>query len=167
MKYTKSQIYLLATIVIIIVGFFLNRKYEEKKEVKILVDSFMASESLLRYNKFIERGIIKDSLNNFKGAIEDFTIASKILVDGKSDHLAYHLRGNSKNHINDYVGAIADFTKAIEIDSSYSISYLNRGYSKYLSNDKNGACLDWYKASELGPINVSTTSNDLIKKYCN
>ncbi len=161
MESTKKRNYLLATILIAIsLGIWAYRNYEEKKEIESLVNIMMETDKSTRSLKYIESGFSKDSLGDFKGAIEDFT--KSIRID-PNNFLAYYGRGKAKFDLNIFTGALADFNKAIEIDSSSSNSYFFRGCCKFLSNDKNGACLDWNKAGDLG----DTISYDFIKKNCN
>lgn len=160
----KKRIYLIATIfIVLIIGIFAYRYYEEKKRVKQLVDFMMSTEALSSYNEYIESGMSKDSLGDFKGAIEDYQLAKYINLEDGNKFLAYYLCGQSKTHLKDYKGALIDFDEAIRIDSSSSNSYVFRGFCKFLSNDKNGACLDWSKAQELG----NADAYKQIKKFCN
>ena len=50
----------------------------------------------------------------------------------------------------EYASASEQFTKALDVDSSYGVAYMNRGTSKEMLRDFDGACLDWQKALELG-----------------
>jgi tetratricopeptide (TPR) repeat protein len=113
---------------------------------------FLKSETLL------DKGNEKFILNDYKGAIQDFTVAVKL---NPNNALIYDSRGHAKFHLEDYAGAIDDFTMALKIKPK-GIFYSNRGMAKYLMNDKAGACLDWSKAGELGDMEAY----DMIKKYC-
>ena len=160
----KKRIYLIATIFIeLIIGIFAYRYYEEKKRVKELVELMISTDAMHSYMNYIESGISKDSLGDFKGAIEDYNKAKNIILEDGNNFLAYKLCGSSKTVLKDYKGALLDFNEAIRIDSSSSDTYLYRGFCKFLSNDKNGACLDWVKAQELG----NADANIQIKKFCN
>lgn len=165
MESTKIRNYLLAVIFITyIIGIFVYQNYEEKKEIKVILDKMTDFDNIQHYNKYIESGMSKDSLGDYKGAIEDYNTA--IFGSGsdlEENFLAYFLRGISETNLKDYKRAIIDFDKAIQINSSNSNSYLYRGYCKLLSKDKNGACLDWSKGSELG----NDLANEYIKEYCN
>ena len=70
------------------------------------------------------RGLVKDKMNDFEGAIEDFTEA--INLDG-ANSVYWHNRGcclRNKNHLNE---ALSDFTQAINHDQKNPIIYANRG----------------------------------------
>jgi serine/threonine protein kinase len=64
---------------------------------------------------YIFRGVAKDKLKDFQGAIADFT---KVIDDDSYSRYkqeAYHFRGLTYVHIKNIPGAIQDFTKAIEV----------------------------------------------------
>ena len=109
---------------------------------------------------FVESGNKKSSLEDYYGAIADFTKAIEINPDF---YQAYYERGNSKQDLEDYYGAIADYTKAIELNPDYANPYYNRGLAKHSLGDINGACSDVRKAINLG----RTDSLDFIGKECN
>ena len=56
----------------------------------------------------------------------------------------------AKYKLKDYQGSESDCTKAIELDPSNGISFLNRGIARELLRNDSGACEDWKKAVELG-----------------
>lgn len=64
---------------------------------------------------YIFRGVAKDKLKDFQGAIADFT---KVIDDNSYSRYkqeAYHFRGLTYIHIKNIPDAIQDFTKAIEV----------------------------------------------------
>ena len=110
--------------------------------------------------EYLNRGISKANLQDYTGAIADYTKAIEI---DPNYALAYVNRGISKANLQDYTGAIADFTKAIEIDPNYADAYGNRGVSKEILGDLNGACADWKKAAALG----HTKAAQWVANQCN
>jgi tetratricopeptide (TPR) repeat protein len=108
---------------------------------------------------YLNRGVSKYFLEDYSGAIADYTKAIEI---DPNYALAYYNRGVSKYSLDDYSGAIADYTKAIEIDPNYTSAYYSRGFSKYYLDDRFGACKDGRKAQELG-----YDASELIKYACN
>jgi len=64
--------------------------------------------------------------------------------------MAYNNRGNAFYQKTDYEKAINDYDKAISINNTFEMAYLNRGISKEMLRDETGACKDWAKADELG-----------------
>jgi tetratricopeptide (TPR) repeat protein len=93
------------------------------------------------------RGIEKVDLEDYKGAIIDFSIA--IELNPKSEY--YCARGITKTTLNDITGAMADLNKAIELNSNNSDAYCNRGNTKARLKDDIGALADYSKAISLNP----------------
>ena len=110
--------------------------------------------------EYFYRGISKNDLKDYNGAISDYTKAIELNPNYAS---AYNNRGNSKDDLKDYYGAISDFNKAIELDPNYANAYKNRGISKENLGDLNNACADWKKAAELG----NTDAAEWVAKQCN
>lgn len=93
------------------------------------------------YEFYVNRGICKFELNDFLGAICDYTEA--INVDPSRSARAYCNRGIAKREIKDYTGAMSDYTKSMNISSNYADPYKNRGDLKYFLNDIEGAEKDY------------------------
>ena len=110
---------------------------------------------------WFDKGNVKLRLQDYKGAIADFTKA--IELDPSYVKEAYYNRGLSKARLQDNRGAIADFTKAIEFDPNYASAYVNRGLSKLMLNQKDSGCLDLSKAGELG----HSEAYEVIRQLCN
>ena len=107
-------------------------------------NSFEASE-------YYNQGDEKSELEDYSGAIRDYTKAIKI--DPKYAR-AYFKRGMAKYELEDYSGAIRDYTKAIKIspkDASLPDFYNNRGNSKKALEDYSGAIADYTKAIKIDP----------------
>lgn len=115
---------------------------------------------------FSERAGIKTSLEDYKGAISDYTSAIQLDTTCNSCFRLYGLRAHCKAKIQDFVGALADYTKNLQLNSSPSLEtgevYCNRGIVKLNMNNIKGACEDWREASNLGYMK----SFDFIKQYC-
>jgi tetratricopeptide (TPR) repeat protein len=111
--------------------------------------------------EYYNRGDAKNSLQDYKGAIADFTKAIELELKGAS---AYYGRGVAKIGLQDYKGAIADNTKAIELEPEYALAYYERGFAKYFLQDYKGAIADYTKSIELEPeYAVSYYSRGLAK----
>jgi tetratricopeptide (TPR) repeat protein len=101
---------------------------------------------------YYNRGNSKSRLQDFRGAIADFT--KSIELNPSSD--AYNNRGISKAKLQDYERAIDDFTKSIELGSGNDAdAYNNRGGSKGAIEDFRGAIEDFTKAIEIKPEDPS------------
>jgi tetratricopeptide (TPR) repeat protein len=108
------------------------------------------------------RGLNKRYLNDFEGAISDYTLAIKIRPDY---YKAFFNRGYAKLLLDDYQGAIDDYTMTIKYDN-YNTEFSNmaignRGIAKlYLGQD---GCTDIKKAIELGNKSVLEAYNEYCK----
>lgn len=71
--------------------------------------------------EYFTRGYAKKDLQDYRGAIADYTKAIEI---NPKYLLAYRCRGIAKDFLKDNVGAIADYTKAIEIDPQDAEAFL-------------------------------------------
>jgi tetratricopeptide (TPR) repeat protein len=122
-----------------------------KKLFKLLITwpKFSAKEFLTSY-EYYTRGIEKTELQDYKGAIADYTKAIKI---DSENALAYFKRGAIKDYLKDFKGAITDYTKAIMIDPKNALSYIGRGRAKATLEDYKGATEDYTKAIKIEPKN--------------
>ena len=109
---------------------------------------------------YFNRGNSKYDLQDYRGAIADFTKAIELKPNNAD---IYFNRGNSKQKLQDRRGCIADLTKAIEIDPNYADAYFYRGLAKFTLGQKNSGCLDLSKAGELG----HEDAYEAIRKVCN
>lgn len=111
--------------------------------------------------EYYNRGNSKNSLQDYKGAIADFTKAIELDIEGAS---AYYGRGVAKIGLQDYEGAIADNTKAIELEPKHALAYYERGFAKHSLQDYKGAIADYIKSIELEPeYAISYYSRGLAK----
>ena len=106
----------------------------------------------LKAGVYYDSGISRINLEDYYGAVADFTKAIELNPDLAE---AYYNRGISKYYLEDYYGAIADYTKAIErnfhqLDPDIT-AYNNRGAAKDDLKDYYGAIADYTKAIELNP----------------
>ena len=98
------------------------------------------------YLSYFEDGESKYELEDYEGAIDDFTNS----IEKNSDfEKSYYWRAHSKSCLEDDEGAIDDFTKAIEIRSEYADAYFYRAQSKTQLEDFKGAIDDLTKAIEI------------------
>ncbi|KZR62047.1 tetratricopeptide repeat protein [Prochlorococcus sp. MIT 1303] len=97
---------------------------------------------------YVNRGLAKENLKDYKGAIADH---SKAIAINPQHAPAYYSRGVGKHASKDYQGAIADYSKAITINPYHANAYSNRAIAVFLlSNDSSSACSDIKKAASLG-----------------
>ncbi len=111
------------------------------------------------YTIYFLRGNLKETLEDYKGAILDYGKGLKFDLDGE-----VHLRiGICKFKLHDYKDAIVDFDSVIELNPKTSQAFYYRGLSKITVDEIEGACYDLSKAGELGYFDAY----DIIKKHCN
>ena len=100
-----------------------------------LNNKFVKEEKLSDWEEYYYRGLEKNKVKDYEGAINDYTESIKLNPSVKS----YIERANSKVELDDITGAISDFQRAIEIDPKNSDANYYLGYYKYYNNDNYGA----------------------------
>jgi len=111
------------------------------------------------YLSYFEDGESKYELEDYEGAIDDFTNS----IEKNSDfEKSYYWRAHSKSCLEDDEGAIDDFTKAIEIRSEFVDAYGDRGVCKGQLGDFEGFQADFKKALELASKYSSTEELDSL-----
>ena len=92
------------------------------------------------YECYYQRGIAKKSLEDYRGAIMDFTEALKT---APNIAICYFYRGDCKWKLDDNQGAINDLTKYIDANNESKVmilAYIARGHARMNLNQKDGAC---------------------------
>lgn len=92
---------------------------------------------------YLLRGEARLALEDYTGAIEDFT---KLLEFDFDDVSAYFLRGRAKYYLEDYTGAIEDFAIATELDPLFEESFKFSGSAKIALGAYRGAIADYTEA---------------------
>jgi tetratricopeptide (TPR) repeat protein len=93
------------------------------KEMERMLTDAIEKNPKLPYS-YAERGYVRMKINNWKGAIADFTEAAQLDPNEADNWLN---RGIAKEKIKDLNGAFADYSQAIKIKSDYERAWLNRG----------------------------------------
>lgn len=106
------------------------------------------------------RGNCKMELEDYRGAISDYEIATNFKVEVSSE--LFSRIGWCKMQLENYVAAKIDFNQAILLDMKEGANYFYRGICNYNIKLKESACKDWSKAGELG----YEKAYDSIKEYC-
>ena len=107
------------------------------------------------------RGIAKDEMGDYEGAIADYDRAIEINPQYAKAH---NNRGITKDNMGDYKGAIADYDRAIEINPQYAEAYNNRGTTKDSLGDHKGAIADHDRAIKINPQSAKAYNNRGIAK---
>lgn len=87
---------------------------------------------------YFYRGVTKDNMGDFSGAILDYT--KVIFFEPSAD--VYFNRGNSKYSLMDYLGAKEDYEKALELNPDFLEAKYSLAITKYDLNDYKGAIAD-------------------------
>lgn len=135
--------------------------------IKIETDKLNRDPNELSYSN---RALAKLKLQDFRGAIIDFTKAIEICknVKDKSNSIDkhcndyYYFRGLAKIGLGDNFGAKNDFSLAIFHNAKDDEAYYQRGIVRIKFKEINEGCLDLSKAGELG----NTQAYLEIKNYC-
>lgn len=110
------------------------------------------------------RAWIKNSVKNYRGVIDDLTIAIQLAPPGYEKHLSsiYKNRGRAKYRMKNFADAIADYTKAIQINPLFADAYYDRAKAWGELRKRNEACADLHKAQELKYPRAKAA----LDKYC-
>ncbi len=117
-------------------------------------------------NWYSMRGGLKAVLGDYRGALEDYEKAVRLIPENylESLALAYGGRGNMKMQLERNKDAIKDFNKAIKLSPKDGSNYGMRGLVKTkINSKKESGCLDFSKAGELG----FKEAFEYIKTFCN
>lgn len=138
-----------------------DQHYTDSKPI-IQNDEFNSqSQTKINASDWFDRAQAKYNLNDYQGAIADYTEAISL----KSDFVnAYSNRGLAKYNLDDYQGAIADYNKAISLKSDIGEVYFNRGLARGKLEDYQGALVDFTKANKLKPDNAEIYYNRGLTK---
>ena len=100
------------------------------------------------FKAFLHRGLAKENLRNYEGAIDDHSKAIAL----NPDHApAYYSRGVARQKLGDFDGALSDYNSAIEHNPYHHSAYSNRAIIQWeLKRDADAACRDIKKSASLG-----------------
>jgi len=98
---------------------------------------------------FNSRGIAKYDMQDFKGAVEDY---SKAISLNKKYPGAYYNRAIAFFNVQNFQESLKDYNKAIELNPSSAKSFMGRGIIKMdVLHDFNGAIEDYTEALRINP----------------
>ena len=122
--------------------------YEQNEYQTALNDFTIALKLCPDAETFNRRANAKCRLNNFSGAIDDYTAA---ITNQPNYYMAYLNRGQLKFNQKEYQAAIDDYTSAITLKPDLSIAYYDRGLAKGLLKNYKGEISDYNMAIEYKP----------------
>jgi tetratricopeptide (TPR) repeat protein len=104
----------------------------------------------LNADDYFLRGLGKDKLRDYRGAIADYNQAISL---NPNFSVAYNNRAILKNEkLNDIQGALTDYNQAISLNPNFAIVYNNRGRLKDEKlNDVQGALSDYNQSIAINP----------------
>jgi tetratricopeptide (TPR) repeat protein len=97
---------------------------------------------------YLNRGIVRDALEDEQGAIEDYSQAIKINPNNTD---AYEERGFSRYKLGDKQGAIEDYSQAIKINPQSADGYFHSGEYRDELGDMQGAIEYYTQAIKMNP----------------
>jgi tetratricopeptide (TPR) repeat protein len=123
---------------------------------------------------YILRGLSKNQLKDYRGAIFDFNqvisltnekvVVAELVGGLKMLAATYSYLGHSKRNLNhSFQEVMLDHNKSIRLNPKDGLNYFRSAITRQKFNQKDEACLDFSKAGELGVIEAY----EIIKFYCN
>jgi tetratricopeptide (TPR) repeat protein len=109
---------------------------------------------------WLNRGHVKEKLNDLKGAYSDYTKA--IELNEKFDK-AWLNRGNVLSKQGRLQESIEDYTVAITFNPEYAAAYYNRAIAKQKAKQSVDACQDLVKAESLGLVVPEKMKKEICK----
>ena len=109
---------------------------------------FSQQSQFISADTYFRRGNDKTRMENYQGAIADYTRAIRLKPD---DANAYYNRGNAKRELGQHFAAIADYDTTIRLKPDDALAYLNRGVAKAQLGQHFAAIADFDTAIRLKP----------------
>lgn len=109
---------------------------------------------------WLNRGHVKEKLNDLKGAYSDYTKA--IELNEKFDK-AWLNRANVLSKLGRPQDAVDDYTVAITFNPDYAAAFFNRAIARHKLKQSGEACLDLKKAESLGLVINEKMKNEMCK----
>jgi tetratricopeptide (TPR) repeat protein len=136
----------------------------------VLLESGRYKEAILNFDSaialdpkegelFINRGLAKEKLNDWKSARRDFDKA--IQIDSEWPK-AWFVEGNHFMKQKQWQQALENYSVAITLDEDYALAYYNRAIVRHQLRHFNEACTDLQKAESLG----MTIEAKMKSKFC-
>lgn len=94
------------------------------------------------------RGEVRVAQNDFRGAVDDFTLALK--ASPRSAELFYG-RAHAYERLEEIEKALADLDEAIKLQPAFEDAYATRGVVRYRAGDFEGALADLDRAAKIFP----------------
>jgi tetratricopeptide (TPR) repeat protein len=109
---------------------------------------------------WLNRGLVREKLNDLKGAYSDYTKAIALKEDYDK---AWLNRGNVLNKQGKYKEAIEDYTIALLHNPDYASAFYNRAIARHRNDQHAEACEDLKKAEALGMTPTEKMRRDICE----
>jgi protein O-mannosyl-transferase len=113
-------------------------------------------------NSYNNRGVMKNEIKDYSGAVEDLTIALKYPT---ASYETFFSRGIAYFNNAEIENAIRDFDAVLLLKDDYTDAYIFRANAKSALEKYEEALIDYDKAIELDPDNGLAYSNRATTKY--
>ena len=110
---------------------------------------------------YVNRGVSKIRLRDYKGAIEDCDTA--IRLDPNLAE-AYKIRGDAKSNLGNHNTAIIDYDIAVHLKPDYPEAYYKRGIAKFEIGNVSEAKIDFRTALKLAESEGTQSFKDDIER---
>ena len=122
---------------------------------------FSQQSQFISADTYFRRGNDKTRMENYQGAIADYTRAIRLKPD---DANAYYNRGNAKRELGQHFAAIADYDTTIRLKPDYANPYHGRGVAKAQLGQHFAAIADYDTAIRLKPDYANAYYNRGVAK---
>lgn len=137
----------------------LSKQMGNREEAIMYYDTIIDISGDKYVEAYINRALVKKSLGNFTGALNDLNIS---INSSPNQAGLYKNRGNLYFLFGMYQNALNDYSKAIELDGEFAEAYFNRALTHIVLLDNITACSDLMKSRDLG----YDKSDDYRMYYC-
>jgi WD40 repeat protein/Tfp pilus assembly protein PilF len=103
---------------------------------------------------YFQRGRVNYALNEYRSAIEDYTISLEIAPECDECEIDYYNRGLSYEKLGDYAAALADYSRAIDIRPNYYNAYRVRGALYTYLGQELAALQDWQRLLKMQATDI-------------
>ncbi|MEK6477931.1 tetratricopeptide repeat protein [Catalinimonas sp. 4WD22] len=139
-------------------------KLTKKSQYKQLVNESydLAVSEQATYQSFFNRGVMRQSQNMHRKAIQDFNQAIRV---GSTNAEVLLMRAYSKESIMDYDGALEDYSDALKFNPTLIKAYINRGNTYYKIKKYTEAVNDFNVALQMDSTQAKIYFNRGLANY--
>ena len=150
-----NSLLLLATIATLTLPTLFSQPATAQSKSTVLTHGTMVADAKPTVEQLIDRANSKVTAEDYRGAVEDYTLAIKMKPENLVD--IHMMRGTAYMLMNDEKFAFTDFDQAIELAPNDAKTYMVRAFF-YGSNSPEKAIADYNKAIQLSPKDAESYS---------